>query len=126
MSALSLCLSSAAVSLAVYPVSFDIRGDFAPVALLSSSPLMMIGRKSLPADNVKELIAWLKDNPGKATSGTVGVGSPSQVGAIYFQKLTGTQIRLVPLSRRRRRSSICSPARSICAWVPKPRKRYRL
>ena len=81
---------------AVYPVSFDIRGDFAPVALLSSSPLMMIGRKSLPADNVKELIAWLKDNPGKATSGTVGVGSPSQVGAIYFQKLTGTQIRLVP------------------------------
>ena len=81
---------------AVYPVSFDVRGDFAPVALLSSSPLMMIGRKSLPADTVKELIAWLKDNPSKATSGTIGVGSPSQVGAIYFQKLTGTQIRLVP------------------------------
>jgi tripartite-type tricarboxylate transporter receptor subunit TctC len=81
---------------AVYPVSFDVRGDFLPVALLSSSPLMMIGRKSLPAGNVKELIAWLKDNPGKATSGTIGVGSPSQVGAIYFQKLTGTQIRLVP------------------------------
>jgi tripartite-type tricarboxylate transporter receptor subunit TctC len=81
---------------AVYPVPFDVRGDFAPVALLSSSPLMLIGRKSLPADTVKELIAWLKDNPGKATSGTIGVGSPSQVGAIYFQKLTGTQIRLVP------------------------------
>jgi len=81
---------------AVYPVPFDVRGDFVPVALLSSSPLMMIGRKSLPADNVKELIAWLKANPGKATAGTIGVGSPSQVGAIYFQKLTGTQIRLVP------------------------------
>jgi len=81
---------------AVYPVPFDVRGDFVPVALLSSSPLMMIGRKSLPADNVKELIAWLKANPGKATAGTIGIGSPSQVGAIYFQKLTGTQIRLVP------------------------------
>jgi tripartite-type tricarboxylate transporter receptor subunit TctC len=81
---------------AVYPVSFDVRKDFAPVALLSSSPLMLIGRKSLPAGNVKELIAWLKANPGKATSGTIGIGSPSQVGAIYFQKLTGTQIQLVP------------------------------
>src|SRR6202035_4554790 len=50
----------------------------------------------LPAGNVQELIAWLKAIPGKATSGTIGIGSPSQVGAIYFQKLTGTQIQLVP------------------------------
>ena len=57
---------------------------------------MLVGRKSLPANNVQELIAWLKANPGKATSGTIGIGSPSQVGAIYFQKLTGTQIQLVP------------------------------
>ena len=81
---------------AVYPVPFDVKNDFAAVALLAFSPLMLVGRKSLPANNVKELIAWLKANPGKATSGTIGVGSPSQVGAIYFQKLTGTQIQLVP------------------------------
>jgi tripartite-type tricarboxylate transporter receptor subunit TctC len=81
---------------AVYPVAFDVKSDFAPVALLAFSPLMLVGRTSLPANNVKELIAWLKANPGKATSGTIGVGSPSQVGAIYFQKLTGTQIQLVP------------------------------
>jgi tripartite-type tricarboxylate transporter receptor subunit TctC len=73
---------------AVYPVSFDVKNDFAPVALLAFSPLMLVGRTSLPANNVRELIAWLKANPGKATSG--------QVGAIYFQKLTGTQIQLVP------------------------------
>ena len=79
---------------AVYPVSFDVKNDFAAVALLAFSPLMLVGRKSLPANNVQELIAWLKANPGKATSGTIGVGSPSQVGAIYFQKLTGTQIQL--------------------------------
>src|SRR5580700_3442616 len=75
---------------AVYPVSFDVKSDFAPVALLAFSPLMLVGRTSLPANNVRELIAWLKANPGKATSGTIGVGSPSPVGAIYFQKLTGT------------------------------------
>ena len=81
---------------AVYPVPFDVKNDFAPVALLAFSPLMLVGRKSLPANDVQELIAWLKANPGKATSGTIGVGSPSQVGAIYFQRLTGTQIQLVP------------------------------
>jgi tripartite-type tricarboxylate transporter receptor subunit TctC len=55
---------------AVYPVPFDVREDFAPVALLASSPLMLTGRNTLAANNVAELIAWLKANPGKATSGT--------------------------------------------------------
>jgi len=81
---------------AVYPVPFDVKNDFLPVALLTFSPLLLVGRKSLPANNVQELIAWLKADPGKATAGTIGIGSPSQVGAIYFQKLTGTQIQLVP------------------------------
>jgi tripartite-type tricarboxylate transporter receptor subunit TctC len=81
---------------AVYPVPFDVKSDFTPVALLTFSPLLLVGRKSLPANNVQELIAWLKADPGKATAGTIGIGSPSQVGAIYFQKLTGTQIQLVP------------------------------
>jgi tripartite-type tricarboxylate transporter receptor subunit TctC len=81
---------------AVYPVQFDVIKDFEPVSLLAISQLMVVGRKTLPANNVMELIAWLKANPGKATSGTIGVGSPSQVGGIYFQKLTGTQFQFVP------------------------------
>jgi tripartite-type tricarboxylate transporter receptor subunit TctC len=81
---------------AVYPLDFDTRKDFEPVALLSFSPLIVVGRKGLPPDNVKELIAWLKASPGKATSGTIGNASPSQIGALYFQKATGTQFQLVP------------------------------
>jgi tripartite-type tricarboxylate transporter receptor subunit TctC len=81
---------------AVYPVEFDTLKDFAPVALLAFSPLIVVGRASLPPNNVKELIAWFKANPGKATSGTVGIASPSQIGALYFQKLTDTQFQLVP------------------------------
>jgi tripartite-type tricarboxylate transporter receptor subunit TctC len=81
---------------AVYPLDFDTRKDFEPVALLSFSPLIVVGRKGLPPDNVQELIAWLKANPGKATSGTIGNASPSQIGALYFQKATGTQFQLVP------------------------------
>jgi tripartite-type tricarboxylate transporter receptor subunit TctC len=45
---------------------------------------------------VKELIAWLKDNPGKATAGTVGAGSSPEIAAQYFQNETGTRLVLVP------------------------------
>jgi tripartite-type tricarboxylate transporter receptor subunit TctC len=81
---------------AVYPVPFDVLKDFVPVALLSSSPLILVTRKAFPPNTVPELIAWLKANPGKATAGTVGIASPSQVGGLYFQKLTGTQFQFVP------------------------------
>jgi len=81
---------------AIYPVTYDILGDFAPVTLATSSRLVIIARKSLPANDVKELIAWLKANPGKATAGTIGVGSPSHVGGLYFQSLTGTSFQIVP------------------------------
>jgi tripartite-type tricarboxylate transporter receptor subunit TctC len=81
---------------AIYPVSYDILADFAPVALVTLSPVMIVARKTLPANDVTELIAWLKANPGKATAGTIGVGSPSQVGGIQFQNLTGTRFQFVP------------------------------
>jgi tripartite-type tricarboxylate transporter receptor subunit TctC len=81
---------------ALYPVTYDILTDFEPVALVTLSPVMIVARKTLPANDVKELIAWLKENPGKATAGTIGVGSPSQVGGVYFQNLTGTRFQFVP------------------------------
>jgi len=81
---------------AVYPVPFDVKNDFAAVALLAFSPLMLVGRKSLPANNVKELIAWLKANPGKASAGIPGVGSTGNLAGISFQKMTGTTFQFVP------------------------------
>ena len=53
--------------------------------------------KDLPANNVHELIAWLKANPDKATVGTVGSGSAAHVCEIYFQNnKTGTRFQFVP------------------------------
>ena len=52
---------------------------------------MLIGRKSLPVNDLKEFIAWLKGNPNKATAGTAGVGSPQHVFGIMFQKATDTR-----------------------------------
>jgi tripartite-type tricarboxylate transporter receptor subunit TctC len=83
-------------SAATYQVPYDILKDFAPVALLPIAPTMIIGRSTLPASNLAELIAWLKANPGKATSGTIGAGSPSHVLGVLFKTKTGTQFEFVP------------------------------
>jgi tripartite-type tricarboxylate transporter receptor subunit TctC len=75
---------------------YDQLNDFAPVALLTSSPLWIIARKDVPADDLKALIAWAKANPGKVTAGTVGIGSGTHLCLIYFQNLTGTSFQVVP------------------------------
>lgn len=81
---------------AVYSLPYDLRTDFEPVALLPSNPLMLSARKDFPAADLKGLIAWLKANPGKVTVGNVGPASGTNVNAIYFQNVTGTQFQFVP------------------------------
>jgi len=81
---------------AVYPVQYDVLKDFEPVSLLTNSPVLITARKDFPANDLKELIAWLKANPDKATAATVGAGSASQVSGVYFQRATGTRFQFVP------------------------------
>jgi tripartite-type tricarboxylate transporter receptor subunit TctC len=81
---------------ALYPLQFHVLNDFAPVSLLTSSPLWILGKNSLPAKNLRELIAWLKANPDKASAGTVGAGSAAHVCLIYFRNGTGTKFQDVP------------------------------
>jgi tripartite-type tricarboxylate transporter receptor subunit TctC len=75
---------------AVYSLQYDVVKDFEPIALLASNPQLIVGKKASPAKDLKELITWLKANPGKATQGTAGVGSPSHVSGVYFQRASGT------------------------------------
>jgi tripartite-type tricarboxylate transporter receptor subunit TctC len=81
---------------ATYSLSFDLLNDFTPVALLTDNPLLIVGRKGLPAKDLTQLIAWLKQNPDTAAEGTSGVGSASHVGGLLFQKLSTTQFRFIP------------------------------
>src|SRR5215813_13047682 len=81
---------------AVYPVQYDVLKDFEPVSLLTNSPVLITARKDFPANDLKELIAWLKANPDKATAATVGAGSASQISGVYFQRATGTRFQFVP------------------------------
>jgi len=81
---------------ASYQLQYDVEQDFEPVSLLADTPQWIVARKTLPAKDLRELIAWLKENPAKAIAGTVGVGGGGVIAAIYFQKSTGTSFALVP------------------------------
>jgi tripartite-type tricarboxylate transporter receptor subunit TctC len=81
---------------AVYPVSYDVLKDFAPVSLMTVSPVLVIAKRNFPANDLKEMIAWLKANPDQASAATVGVGSAAHVSGAYFQKVTGTRFHFVP------------------------------
>ena len=77
-------------------LDYDVVNDFAPISLLADTPIWIVTRKSLPADDVKGFIAWLKAENGKATMGVVGVGSPTEFAARSFAKATGTSFQFVP------------------------------
>src|SRR3984893_9298175 len=80
----------------LYALSFDLLKDLEPIILIGSEPLLIVGRKNLPADNLKGLIAWLKANPDKASVGIAGVGAAGHLAGISFQKETGTRFEFVP------------------------------
>jgi tripartite-type tricarboxylate transporter receptor subunit TctC len=81
---------------AVYDLPIDLLKDLEPVGLISTQPFMIVGRKTLPANNLQELIAWAKANPGKVTVGNAGVGSPGHVSSIFFQNTIGAKFQPVP------------------------------
>ena len=79
---------------AIYQLQYDVLRDFDPVGLLANGPQLIIGRPTLPSRDLKELIAWLKDN--KATAGTAGPGTGAHVAGVFFQTMTGTSFSFVP------------------------------
>jgi tripartite-type tricarboxylate transporter receptor subunit TctC len=81
---------------ALYALQFDLLADLQPVAQLASEPLMIVARKDLPANDLREFIAWLKANPDKASAGIAGVGATGHVTGLLFQKETGTRFQFVP------------------------------
>jgi tripartite-type tricarboxylate transporter receptor subunit TctC len=81
---------------AIYGLQYDVLKDFEPISLLASNPMVIVAKKAMPAKDLKELIAWLKANPDKASAGTTGTGGASHVAAIFFQKETGTRFQFVP------------------------------
>jgi tripartite-type tricarboxylate transporter receptor subunit TctC len=95
----TLCVGTLTTNVLIgglYRLDFNLLTDLTPIAELAYEPLLICVKNSLPVKNLKELIAWLKDNPGKASVGIPGVGSTGNLAGISFQKATGTTFQFVP------------------------------
>ena len=79
---------------ALYALDYDVLNDFEPISLLAESPLLIVANKGAPANDLKGLVGWLKQNPDKTSWAVPGSGS--HVASVFFQKETGTRFRLVP------------------------------
>jgi tripartite-type tricarboxylate transporter receptor subunit TctC len=79
---------------AFYSLPYDVVDDFAPISPFATLPYVLFGRKTMPAKDLNELIAWLKANPNKASAGLTASGT--RLATAFFQRETGTQFTLVP------------------------------
>jgi len=76
--------------------TYDVTVDFGPIALVATQPLVLFAQPSLPVNDVKELIAYCKANPGKLSVGTAGVGSPHHLAAAWLNTAAKIEITHVP------------------------------
>src|SRR5215468_1188277 len=81
---------------AIYSLQYDLVADFEPIALIATQPFLIVGRKTHPAKDLAELVAWLKANTDKATQGNSGIGTPSHVAGVFLQNAVGARWQLVP------------------------------
>jgi tripartite-type tricarboxylate transporter receptor subunit TctC len=81
---------------AIYTLDYDVQKDLQPISLLAYSPLWILGKNAVPANNAAELIAWLKEKKTPTTFGTVGTGSAAQLAAISFANAIGVKFDYVP------------------------------
>ncbi len=77
-------------------LTYDLLKDFEPLTLLTDAPFFLAGKKTLPPDDLKGLIAWMKANPGMAIFGNGGNGSISHICGLLFMDITGTSAQVVP------------------------------
>jgi tripartite-type tricarboxylate transporter receptor subunit TctC len=78
----------------IYKLNYDLQKDFEPIGLMSINPWLMVAKKALPADDLKGLVAWMKQNPSKTTF--VNQTAAAHVTGILFQRATGTEAQFIP------------------------------
>ena len=71
---------------------FNVQTDFEPIALTAFIPNLLVVNPAVPANNVAELIAYLKANPDKVNFGSSGNGSSQHISAALFNALAGVQM----------------------------------
>lgn len=78
----------------IYKLDYDLEKDFEPIALVSNNPQLMVAKKDLPANTLGELVAWMKDNPGKINF--VNQNAAANVTGVLFENLTQQKVQFIP------------------------------
>src|SRR4249919_745205 len=78
----------------IYKLDYDLQKDFEPIGLVSINPQLMVAKKNLPADNLKDLVAWMKANPGKINF--VNQNAAANVTGVLFEKQTNQKVQFMP------------------------------
>jgi tripartite-type tricarboxylate transporter receptor subunit TctC len=78
----------------IYKLDYDLQKDFEPIGLVSQNPQLLVARKDLPADNLKDLVTWMKANPGKINF--VNQNAAANVSGVLFENLTGQKVQFIP------------------------------
>jgi tripartite-type tricarboxylate transporter receptor subunit TctC len=86
--------STHVVTPVIYKLQYDVFRDFDPVVWLTRTPLLLVSRKDIPANNLKELVAWLKAKPDPVLLGSAG--GTDQVAGYLLQQQTGASMQVVP------------------------------
>jgi tripartite-type tricarboxylate transporter receptor subunit TctC len=87
-------LGSHVLNGAFYSLQYDVLNDFAPISPLFTTSIVLFGKKTMPGEDLRELIVWLKTHPTKGSVGIFAAGG--RLFAAFFQKKTGTQFTVVP------------------------------
>jgi tripartite-type tricarboxylate transporter receptor subunit TctC len=77
-------------------IAYDPLKDFQPIAMLAHIPFILVVNNDLPVKSVAELIKYAKDNPGKLSFGSGGVGASHHLYGELLKSLTGIQMTHVP------------------------------
>jgi tripartite-type tricarboxylate transporter receptor subunit TctC len=78
----------------IYKLNYDLEKDFEPIGLISNNPQLLVAKKDLAANNLNELVALMKKDPGKVTF--VNQNAAAHVSGILMQQLTKTEVTFIP------------------------------
>lgn len=96
-STLLVSFTSHSINASLYPkLPFDPVNDFTPISMISKVPSLLVGHPKLPAQNLKDLIALAKQQPGKFTMAVGGIGSSLHLAGDQFKTMAGVDILNVP------------------------------
>ena len=81
---------------AVYKLHYDVMQDFEPIALIANNYTVVVSKNTVPAADLRALIAWAKAAQGQVMVGTAGAGASTHVAGVLFENLIGVRFQFVP------------------------------